>query len=127
MWLMMAQLMIREKCDDWSRRDERIHVIHQQNQGLSGARNTALVMFKGDWITFVDSDDMMHPEYIKILLSMVTEYGVSIAQCSYAEVGVNQEGEERSVVRIMESDKFLLSKYYYTTVRGKLYIAEKSS
>lgn len=44
-------------CDEWSRKDSRIRVIHQENQGLSGARNTGIHASTGIWLTFVDSDD----------------------------------------------------------------------
>lgn len=64
-------------CDDWNEKDSRIHVIHQLNQGLSAARNAGINLSKGDYITFVDSDDFLthntlrgnmniienHPEY----------------------------------------------------------------
>ena len=41
-------------CDDWTKKDERIKVIHQQNRGLSGARNTGIREAKGDWLYFLD-------------------------------------------------------------------------
>jgi len=50
-------------CDDYAKKDNRIIVIHQKNQGLSAARNAGLDIAKGDYITFVDSDDSIS-EYI---------------------------------------------------------------
>ena len=44
-------------CDDWAKRDTHISVIHQQNRGLSDARNAGIDTARGDYITFVDSDD----------------------------------------------------------------------
>lgn len=44
-------------CDEYAGRDDRIHVIHQKNQGLSKARNVGLSLAKGEYITFIDSDD----------------------------------------------------------------------
>ena len=44
-------------CDEIKLRDERISVIHQQNQGLSGARNSGLAVAKNEYIIFLDSDD----------------------------------------------------------------------
>lgn len=44
-------------CDAYSKEDGRIQVIHQKNKGLSGARNKGLLLAKGEYITFIDSDD----------------------------------------------------------------------
>ncbi len=44
-------------CDEWAERDRRIRVIHKKNGGLSSARNAGLAEVKGEWVTFVDSDD----------------------------------------------------------------------
>ena len=48
-----------ERCDEWARRDSRFTVVHQQNRGLSAARNTGIDRAKGEFITFVDSDDFI--------------------------------------------------------------------
>lgn len=46
-------------CDEYAARDGRIIIIHQENQGLAGARNTGLDIAKGDYVLFVDSDDWL--------------------------------------------------------------------
>ena len=50
-----------EICEQWKKRDARIHVIHQKNQGVSSARNAALKFLPGDYIILVDSDDWIAP------------------------------------------------------------------
>lgn len=50
-------------CEDYARKDKRIVVINQDNQGVSAARNAGLDIARGDWITFVDSDDYITPNY----------------------------------------------------------------
>ena len=46
-------------CDSYAEKDGRIHVIHQENQGLSAARNAGIKICKGEWIYFLDSDDFI--------------------------------------------------------------------
>lgn len=52
-------------CDQLAKTDGRIRVIHQQNQGLGGARNTGIKAATGDWILLVDSDDWIEPETLE--------------------------------------------------------------
>ena len=49
-------------CRAWENRDPRIRVFHQENGGLSAGRNTGLKYVTGDWIMFVDGDDVLEPE-----------------------------------------------------------------
>ena len=51
-----------QMCDEWALRDQRIRVIHKENGGLSDARNAGLDVAKGEFVTFVDSDDFLAPE-----------------------------------------------------------------
>lgn len=56
-------------CDNYASEDERIRVIHQGNKGLSGARNAGLHAAKGDYIFFLDGDDVMYPEALSNIAS----------------------------------------------------------
>lgn len=47
-------------CDEFVTKDRRFNVIHQQNAGVAAARNVGLNMAKGDWVWFVDSDDIVN-------------------------------------------------------------------
>lgn len=49
-------------CDEYAKKDKRIRTIHQDNAGLSAARNTGIDVAAGEYITFVDSDDWIEPE-----------------------------------------------------------------
>ena len=60
-------------CDAWAQKDERVRVIHQENVGLSGARNTGVDKSSGKWIAFVDSDDAIHPQMLEKLYRAVHE------------------------------------------------------
>ena len=52
-------------CDRLAKRDNRIKVVHQENQGLSGARNTGIDMARGRYYAFIDSDDVVRPAYLE--------------------------------------------------------------
>ena len=54
-----------ELCDTWAQKDPRVRVIHQENGGLSAARNTGIEAAKGEFLAFVDSDDMLEPDALR--------------------------------------------------------------
>lgn len=58
-----------EICDKWCRKDERFCVIHQENQGVSAARNHGIEKACGEYITFVDGDDYVAPSYLFAMIS----------------------------------------------------------
>lgn len=68
-------------CDEYAQRDKRIIVIHQSNQGQADARNTGIMSSHGNYISFIDSDDFVEPEYIEYLWELLNESGASIAIC----------------------------------------------
>ena len=65
-------------CDRYAQQDERIVVIHQKNSGVSGARNTGLRYASGEYIMFVDSDDTLNPDAVRILLQDAYDYEADI-------------------------------------------------
>ena len=66
-------------CDKLAEKDSRIRVIHQSNQGLSCARNSGVKAAIGRYICFVDSDDLVAPDYCQVLLELLekTDYDFS--------------------------------------------------
>lgn len=73
-----------EICDEYAKKDQRIKVVHKENGGLSSARNAGLDLPpKGDFITFLDSDDFLHPDYLSILVGLQEKYDADIVQCDF--------------------------------------------
>ena len=72
--------------DKYARKDQRIKVIHQVNQGVSVARNTGIDLATGDYIGFVDGDDYIEPDMYEILMRIIDEQQVDIAHCGYQMV-----------------------------------------
>lgn len=70
--------------------DERILVIAQKNQGLSGARNTGMRYAHGEYIMFVDSDDWIEAETCEVAVSAALKYGADLVMWSY----VREYGQE---------------------------------
>ena len=72
-------------CDEYAEKDSRIHVIHKKNGGLSDARNAGMeyAFNKGasEWITFIDSDDWVAPNYLEELLGICKKYQADIGVC----------------------------------------------
>ncbi|WP_300343795.1 glycosyltransferase [uncultured Oscillibacter sp.] len=75
-------------CDAYARRDGRIRVLHQRNQGVSAARNAALEIASGTFIGFVDPDDAILPEMYQTLHDAAIRSSADIVQCrSYQYAG----------------------------------------
>lgn len=121
-------------CDMWTEKDSRIKVIHQQNKGLSGARNAGINAAKGEYITFIDSDDFVKTTYLeKMYEALQKNPDCSIAGCSCCKYF---DGEIKPIeydswifsdVRYVEpldyADRMLLMKSQHTAW-GKLYKAQ---
>ena len=60
-------------CDEYAARDSRFRVIHQENRGVSAARNEGLDAARGEWIGFVDSDDWIEVDYFLHLVGSAIE------------------------------------------------------
>ena len=67
------------KCDEWAERDGRIRVIHKKNGGLSDARNVGMSIATGSYISFIDSDDWISPDFYEKLYRSITESNAQIA------------------------------------------------
>ncbi|ADL33202.1 glycosyl transferase GT2 family [Butyrivibrio proteoclasticus B316] len=105
------------KCDEWAGRNARIQVIHQENQGLSGARNAGIRASKGKYISFIDSDDMIAPDYVSTLYSCITENGTRMAQglsknfFKEEDIAGFVSRDDRRVVSGYDMCKTLMSEY----------------
>ena len=66
-------------CDAAAAKDSRIRVIHQQNKGLSGARNAGIEIARGNWLSFIDSDDSIDRTFCEKLYHAVKKYGTKMA------------------------------------------------
>lgn len=70
-------------CDEWTIRDNRIITIHQDNKGLSSARNTGIKNSNGEYLTFVDSDDWISLTMVEDLYKLASKYTADISVCNF--------------------------------------------
>ena len=73
-------------CDEYAKKDSRIKVIHQTNEGAAAAKNTGLQTATGTYLSFVDSDDFLEPGAYKHMIQVLQDYEADVVQCSYRDV-----------------------------------------
>lgn len=81
-------------CDRYALEDKRIQVIHQDNVGLSAARNKGISVCKGEYISFIDSDDFIEQSFIETTYSVMVESGCDLVCMEAARF---YDGGERKV------------------------------
>ena len=73
-------------CDEYAAKDPRFTVIHQENRGVSAARNAGLRAAKGEYVGFVDPDDFIDPGMFAALLEAGAQTGAEIVCCNWETV-----------------------------------------
>lgn len=118
-------------CDEYALKDSRIHVIHQENGGLSAARNAGIdwtfANSNSEWLSFIDSDDWVHSTYLEKLYKAVQETGLAVSICHYERT----EGENPTIKEIELFNPIWDTEEFYcvhattaTIACGKLYKKE---
>lgn len=118
-----------EICCKYAEKDERIRLINKENGGLSSARNRGIDVCKGDFITFVDSDDYISKFMLSELYKYIIENSADISMCSFKRV---EEFEEIKDIKVSGEIEILSSRNCFeriyssqvdefTVAWGKLY------
>ena len=117
-------------CREYAERDKRISVISLEHTGVGGARNAGLKQAKGEYITFVDGDDVVHNRYLETLLALLTRTESDVAICTYRIIHGEPHPDDDAAVAIDDSCNILLRDklienifdgYVFRTVTAKLY------
>lgn len=113
-------------CDEYAAMDSRVRVLHKENGGVSSARNQALEQAQGDWICFVDSDDRLVQDGLKVLAEGISDQ-VDLVMAGYIEavlpleVSVPKPGETRVIPR----NEVMISMFNRTDTRFEGYVFAK--
>lgn len=96
-------------CDAWAEKDERITVIHQENQGLSAARNSGIKIAKGTYLTFIDSDDWVANDMLDILLRLIRKHDADISVCNFIRTDSEKDipRSEEPVETVFSRNEFM--------------------
>lgn len=70
-------------CDEYAQKDSRVKVYHKENGGVSSARNVGLDNAQGEWVTFVDSDDLVLPGFFEVLSKIENLDDVDLVVCKW--------------------------------------------
>lgn len=114
-------------CDEYKLFDRRVKVIHKKNGGLSDARNAGIKIAKGDYITFVDSDDYIAENLLSILYKAIQKYDAGIAIANMKRTSKrNEKGDEDCIEVIQFKSEDALTRMLYgnpfgTSACGKLF------
>lgn len=100
-------------CDKWRRKDPRIKVIRQDNQGVSLARMNGLNASAGDYIAFVDVDDLLKDIYIEKLYRKAVECEADIVCCDCIEIENNYKGKQLNRFHNVIEDRVINNKKDY--------------
>ena len=73
----------KEICERYCEKDSRFKLVNQENKGLSGARNRGMLESKGEFISFVDSDDVLNEDMLEQLMKQMTSEDIDIIECWY--------------------------------------------
>ena len=116
-------------CDAYARQDDRVRVFHQQNQGVSAARNLGLQYAQGEYLQFADSDDWLAPDATKRLVSAAQENRCDLVIGDFYRVignRVAQKGDiqDSAVLTRQEYAAYMMENpadFYYGVLWNKLY------
>ena len=112
-------------CDEYAKEEARIKVYHQLNKGASLARKKGIELAQGEYLTFVDSDDIVEDDYLERLFDALQKFHVKIAACDQIK---HQEGTDLKVDKSGEAmllddqaihDRFF--NYQFWGFWGKIY------
>ncbi|NCU29255.1 glycosyltransferase [Candidatus Saccharibacteria bacterium] len=98
-------------CDEFAKKDKRIKVVHKKNGGLNMARKSGFEVSTGDWITFVDSDDVIDKNYVEYLLEGAKRHNTEMSMCGFQYFVDTYERDGKDISTYSKSLKSTIKMY----------------
>lgn len=123
----------RHICDLYARQDDRVKVLYQMNAGPGAARNAALEIMTGDYITYIDADDYVAKDYVETMVELLNNYGADIAEVGFVRMlqARNDFDCSDGSVLCFDGPDFLIKDYFSKEKRvrncagGRMYVADR--
>lgn len=83
-----------DKCQKWCLKDKRIRMVQEKQRGLGSARNQGIQEARGEYIVFVDSDDVIKATYVEKMYTEIVKYNADLAECDFSRIRLYSEKNE---------------------------------
>lgn len=91
-------------CDEFAKKDNRIRVFHKENGGVSSARNLGLDNAKGEFVGFVDGDDVLSPVYLMVLLKPMEDWRIDLVIAQYTSKSFKSVSLDEEIIHLEVKD-----------------------
>lgn len=112
-------------CDEYALKDNRVKVVHKENSGQSAARNLGIEIARGEYLTFIDSDDYVELDFVEQLIYIIQKSGADIGAINTTkQSGVLEKGIEFKIANLdtEKALRYILRDYKLTPAPwGKIY------
>lgn len=100
-------------CNEYAQKDKRIKIINQRNKGVAEARNTGLKYATGKYISFIDIDDIIHPDYFSILINAIKSGEFDMVSCLYISIWEHELINKKELWQKFNNSYSLKSKNFW--------------
>ena len=110
-----------EMCDQYAQKDKRVKVVHKENGGLTSARKAGFDVCNSEYVCFLDSDDYLHPDFLKLNINAITVESDDVCTCGHYQDFNGTIISNTFVYPVKKIEKENITKDYVLPVIGKIY------
>ncbi|MFQ7292673.1 MAG: glycosyltransferase family 2 protein [Monoglobales bacterium] len=111
-------------CDEYAKKDSRVHVIHKKNEGVARAREVALEKMSGDYVCFLDADDRLDLHFCETMFKLLKDNNADWVSCSIDRDVSAMKQDEIITDMTKLFDDYINCKLYALIICAKLFKAE---